>query len=308
MENYCVATLSNADLFEDEISLYGVKILPIKYLDGKVYREESPNSAYLYHKFYEKLRNGNQPKLKTPQKKDYDEFFDNLIMSGYKRILYLATSSAISSDYATAKKSAIESMIKFRKSQIYVVDTLSTAMQKGILAITASKMKEEKSVEETFVEISQIAKNQCLFTVVYDFENISRSKNVKGGSVNGGTLVGIKPVLSINDNGELVLYKRCRGEKNAIANILSYAEKCGADKSSFYVYCADNTRNELFTIKMLQEKFPGCSIRVGKAGMINGLLYSPNAVFVGFSGKRLAYTPTKPNSKIYDDRFFSDDL
>jgi hypothetical protein len=85
-----------------------------------------------------------------------------------------------------------------------------------------------------------------------------------------------------------------------------YAEKIGADKASFYVYCADNTRNELFAIKMIQEKFPGCSVRVGKAGMTNGLLYAPNALFIGFRGTRPTYEQKQKTPKIYDDRFLSE--
>lgn len=300
MKNFYVATMSNADLVTDEISAYDIAVLPIKYLDGKFYKEESVSDSRFYRRFYDRLRLGKKSRVKKPTKHDYDEFFDALVMQGKKNILYLATSSKMSTDYLFAKKSAMDTMIKFPQSNVLVLDTLSVGMQKGILALKACDMQEKYSLEEAYVTIKEQLLNECLFAIVYDSDYVKANSEVRG-ALAGGSFVGIKPILCVDGEGEMRVFKRCKGEKNAVMNVLKYAQDNGVDRSSFYVYSADNTRNELFATTMITEKFPGSSLKLGKAGMTNGMLYAPNALFIGFSAKRIAGEKPKPK-KTYDDK------
>jgi len=301
MEKFCVAISSSGDLYTDERVNNSIFSIPVKYLDGKVFKSESIDNPSTYRKFYDKLRNGKLFRLRFPTKDGFGEFFDNLIEQGHTSIIYVATSSIISSDYDNAKKAAMESMIKYRKSEIYVLDSMCVGPQKGFIALKASSYRFTMNAAEAFITLKEEVASLCSFAVIYDYSFITRSGLVSENAVKGGEQLGIKPVLTVTSTGELTVYKKAKSEKNAIMSIIKYAEEHATDKTSFFVYSADNTRNELFAIKMLQEKFPGCSIKTGCAGMTNGILFAPNAIFIGFYAPRIRPETSKKPLKIYAD-------
>ena len=301
MENFCVALSSSGDLFASERADNSIFTVPIKYLDGKVFKTDSIDNPSVYHRFYEKARDGKQFKLKFPTKDEFSEFFDNLIEQGHSHILYVATSSKLSSDYDNARKGALETMVKYRNSEVFVLDSLSIGPQKGFIALLAASYRFSMNVSEAYLTMQEKVSTICSFAIIYDSSFIAKSGLVSANALKGGEQIGIKPVLTVNTNGEITVFKKAKSEKNAIMSIIKYAEENALDKSTFFVYTADNTRNELFVIKTLQEKFPGCSIKTGNAGMTNGLVFAPNAIFIGFYAKRIQpLTSTKP-VKIYED-------
>jgi fatty acid-binding protein DegV len=192
-------------------------------------------------------------------------------------------------------------MIKYRKSEIYVLDSMSVGPQKGYIALKASSYRFSMNCAEAFVTLKDEVEALCSFAIIYDHSFITRSGLVSENSIKGGEQLGIKPVLTLTSTGELTIYKKARSEKNAVTSVIKYAEKFATDKTNFFVYTADNTRNELFVIKMLQDKFPGCSIKTGQAGMTNGILFAPNAIFIGFYAPRVRPQTTKKPLKIYSD-------
>lgn len=301
MEKFCVAVSSSADLYLDERINNSIFTIPIKYLDGKVFKADCTDSTTSYRRFYDKLRNGRVFRLRFPTKEDFGEFFDDLIEQGHSSIIYVATSSVLSSDYDNAKKAAMESMIKYRKSEIYVLDSLCVGSQKGIIAMKAASYRFSMNAAEAFITLKGEVEKLCSFAVIYDSSFITRSGLVSENALKGGEQLGIKPVLTVTSTGELTVYKKAKSEKNAIMSVIKYAEEHATDKTTFFVYTADNTRNELFAIRLLQEKFPGCSIKTGHAGMTNGILFAPNAIFIGFYAPRIRPETAKKPLKIYAD-------
>ncbi len=301
MEKFCIAISSSADLYADERAYNSIFTAPIKYLDGKVFKIDSVDNPPAYRRFYDKLRDGKSFRLRFPTKNDLGEFFDNLIEQGHSSIIYIATSSMLSLDYDNAKKAAMESMIKYRKSEIYVLDSMCVGPQKGVVALKAASYRFSMNAAEAFITLKDEICSLCSFAIIYDYSFITRSGLVSENAVKGGEQLGIKPVLTITSTGELTVYKKAKSEKNAIMSVIKYAEEHATDKTTFFVYSADNTRNELFAIKLLQEKFPGCSIKTGKAGMTNGILFAPNAIFIGFYAPRIRPETTKKPLKIYAD-------
>lgn len=301
MEKFCVAVSSSADLYTDERLNNSIFTIPVKYLDGKVFKADNTDNPPVYRRFYDKLRNGRTFKLRFPQKQDFGEFFDELIEQGHSSIIYVATSSVLSSDYDNAKKAAMESMIKYRKSEIYVLDSLCVGPQKGVVALRAASYRTTMNAAEAFITLKEEVSRLCTFAVIYDYSFIARSGLVSENALKGGEQLGIKPVLTVTSTGELTVYKKAKSEKNAIMSVIKYAEEHATDKTTFFVYTADNTRNELFAIRMLQEKFPGCSIKTGCAGMTNGILFAPNAIFISFYAPRIRPETTKKPLKIYAD-------
>ena len=192
-------------------------------------------------------------------------------------------------------------MVKYRNSEIYVLDSLSIGPQKGFIALLASSYRFSMNVAEAYLTVKEKVCSVCSFAIIYDSSFIAKSGVVSESLLKGGEQIGIKPVLALTEGGELTVYKKAKSEKNAVMSVIRYAEDYATDKSTFFVYTADNTRNELFVIKTLQEKFPGCSIKTGSIGMTNGLIFAPNAIFIGFYAPRIPSKPQNKPLKIYED-------
>ena len=299
MRNYIVATDSSADLTKDEIVENHIAVLPVRYLDGKVFKEESVEQGPAYKRFFDNLRDGKKARFSTPDQNDYGEFFDALIESGKKNIVYVASSSKLDPDFKKAKKAAAESMIKFRSSTILILDSLSLGPAKGMIALKLAGLSGSISVSEALVKGRELVRNTTSFAIIYDLGLISSQENSPVFSA--GLNIGVKPVLTLTDKGSLQIFRRAKSEKTAVMAVLKYAAEKQADKTSFFIYSADNTRNELYAIKMLQEKFHGAYVKVGDAGMRNGAYFAPNAIFIGFCAPRVKATPPKPQIKTYKD-------
>ncbi len=301
MENFCVAVSSSADLFEDELQNNEIQTLSFRYFDSRTYREESVARTPAFKRFYERLREGEDCSLRFPDQKEYEDFFDALVESGKTKIVYLASSQNLRDDYRKAQNAATLCMVKFKKSEIYVVDTQTAGPQKGILALRAANMRATFSAAEAAVLLAEQCKRAVTFAIAYDTAYLVKEGLLPASALRGGDRLGVKPVLTFDAEGNLSLFRRCTSEKNAIASVLRYAEQVGADKTSFFVYNADNVRNELFWISQLQQKFPGCIVKTGSLGMTNARIFGPNALMIGFDGVRVPVAKKKKPIHLYED-------
>lgn len=214
MRDYIIFTDSSADLSEQMSAELGLRVVQLDVIvEGQ---SAKPNNVVDICEFYSQLR---EKKGATTAALGMDRFsavFEGAIQEGFD-VLYLGFSSGLSSTYNASAIAARELSEKYPGKKIYAVDTLCASMGQGLLVRHACMMKKRgASIEEVrdFVEENKL--NLCHWFTVDDLFFLKRGGRVSTATAVVGTVLNIKPVLHVNDDGKLINVSKARGRRAAI--------------------------------------------------------------------------------------------
>ena len=255
MNDYVLMTDSSADLPCALIEELNIQVLQLNVtLEGENPR---PNDQLDVKSFYGALR---EKKSATTSTVSIESFLSamELILASGKDILYLGFSSGLSGTYNAGFVAAGELSEKYPERKIYTVDTLCASLGEGLLVYTVARMKQDGADIETayrFAEDQTI--NLCHWFTVDDLFFLKRGGRVSAATAVMGSLLSIKPVMHVDNDGKLINVLKARGRKDAINQLfakirdtaINVAEQtvfishgdCLADAD----YLADRIRNEL---------------------------------------------------------------
>ena len=219
MRKFLISTDTTADLPEDYRMSNMIDIHPLFYRfdDETIYgngNELDPND------FYNRMRNGEMPTTVATNPEDSKEIFLKRVNEGYD-IIHIAFSSALSSSCQNAALAASEVMEEHPEARIVVIDSLSASMGEGLLVYKAIKYMNEGHTFDEVVDYvnATILKISHQFTVD-DLFHLHRGGRVSKATAIVGTIIGIKPVLHVDDNGKLVSLSKARGRKKSLVTLV----------------------------------------------------------------------------------------
>ncbi|MBQ3118734.1 MAG: DegV family protein [Clostridia bacterium] len=185
-------------------------------IDGNEINNYLADENFSFKGFYDRLRNKEHIKTSLLNVEEFTEEFDK-ILSGGEDILALLISSGISGTYQAAKIAADDLREKYPERKIIVIDSLAASIGHGLLVYYAAKMQQEgKSIDEV---ADFIYKNRLKLVhkfTVDDLFFLKRSGRLSGGVAVIGTILQIKPVLHVDDEGKLVSQAKVNGRKKSI--------------------------------------------------------------------------------------------
>ncbi|MDO5521493.1 MAG: DegV family protein [bacterium] len=218
MREFIISTDSTVDLPKSFIEENKIAIHPLNYIVDEVeygveLDEMKPED------FYRGMREGKMPTTCASN----PEYITGLMMEqvrlGYD-VLHISFSSALSSSYNNATMSANRVMEEVEGSKIIVVDSLSATAGQALLVVYAVEMKKQGASLE---EISDwLIKNRTHFVhhfIVDDLHHLVRGGRLKKSSAIIGTALQIKPLLHMNNQGELEPMAKLRGRKKALRTL-----------------------------------------------------------------------------------------
>jgi len=255
MNEYVLMTDSSADLPRSLIEELDIQVLQLNVtLDGE---ESRPNDQLDVKGFYGALREKKGATTSTVSIESFLEAME-LILSAGKDVLYLGFSSGLSGTYNAGFVAAGELAEKYPERKVYTVDTLCASLGEGLLVYTAAKMKQGGADIETvraFVEEQKL--NLCHWFTVDDLFFLKRGGRVSAATAVMGSLLSIKPVMHVDDDGKLINVLKARGRKDAINQLFLKIRDTAINVSEQTVfishgdcladaeYLADRIRNEL---------------------------------------------------------------
>lgn len=218
MKPYVITTDSCADLPESWLKEHDVKMVWLSCLmDGEVYNDTNPLSA---EELYAKLRDGAMPTTSQVNPDQARSMFEPILKEG-KDILHIAFSSGLSGSCQSAVIAAGELMEEYPERKIIVVDSLMAASGQGLLVCRAAQKKEAgMPLEELAAWCEENKGKVAAYVLVDDLFHLQRGGRVSKSSAILGTMVGIKPVLRVDEAGKLEVIGKIRGRKKAIQTII----------------------------------------------------------------------------------------
>ncbi|MBQ2734214.1 MAG: DegV family protein, partial [Clostridia bacterium] len=214
MNNYVIFTDSCCDLSREMYASLGLKVLQMDVImEGE---KPTPNDRLDIKEVYEKLRAKKSASTAAINMERFYETFEKTLQEGLD-ILYLGFSSGLSATYHASTVAAQELSEKYPARKIYTVDTLCASMGQGLLVYHAAKLKKSGADMEAvrdYVENNKL--NLCHWFTVDDLFFLKRGGRVSAATAVVGTILSIKPVLHVDNNGKLVNVSKARGRKASV--------------------------------------------------------------------------------------------
>ena len=231
--SFNIVTDSCCNLTAEDVVAFDLTILPLTYyVDGVSYVNDPLNPAVNLAAFYGDMREGKVVSTSLPKLGDSQEKLTKLLDAG-NDILYLGFSSALSGTFE-ATRTLMESLkADYPERTLVAIDTLAAAGGQGIIVWAAAKMRQEgKSLEDVAEWVNNNLLRISHWFTVDDLTYLFRGGRLSKTSAWAGTLLNIKPVLHVDQEGRLVPIEKVRGRKKSLMACVNMMEKLGYNADS----------------------------------------------------------------------------
>lgn len=235
--------------------------------------------------FYELVKSGKLPSTSQIAPYLYEELFTKYLKEGTS-ILYLCLSSKLSSTYQSAILASKNLKDAYPESDFVVVDSLSAAGGIGILAERAVNNKNNGlSIFDNAKDLENLRSKIFINTVVEDLMHLKRGGRVSAATAFVGTVLGIKPIIKVND-GKLEVFEKKKGIRQATNFIIeNYKNNAKLDSDlSVYVLHSGNLAMLDYTTTKIKELNPNAKIVTKMITPIIGAHVGPGAIAICAEG------------------------
>lgn len=288
MNEYVIVTDSSADLDAAEVKELELQVIPLKFtLNGMTYSDYPDNRDMDPHEFYDRLRAGEVATTAALNLEDAKGVFEPILKDG-KDVLMLAFSSGLSSSCQACLLAARELAEEYPDRKIYVVDTLCASRGQGLLVYhTVMKKRAGATLEEArdFAEENKL--RLCHWFTVDDLMFLKRGGRVSATAAALGTMLSIKPVLHVDDEGHLINMSKSRGRKGSIKAMVDKAAELAIDPAgqTMFICHGDCLEDAEQLAQMVRERFGTKDIRIGYTGTVIGAHSGPGTLALFFLGE-----------------------
>ncbi len=286
MRDFVILTDSCCDLSQEMVTELGVSVLPLTFLmEGKEYYNYPDNRDIQPGEFYDKLRAGSLGTTSAVSVGVFQEAMSAIVAEG-KDVLCIAVSSALSTTYQSACIAAGDVMAEYPGSTVTVVDSLAASMGQGMLVYLAvEKQRQGASLEEVRAFVEERRDHICHFFTVADLNHLKRSGRLSATAALLGTMLQMKPVLHVNDEGRLIPFSKVRGRKASISALLEKMEELVEDPSLVFISHADCRQEVDAMAEAIREKFGSETLVINYVGPVIGNHAGPGTIALFFQGK-----------------------
>ena len=286
MREYIILTDSCCDFSAQMAAELGVEVLPLSFhIEGKDYFNYPDNRDMEPHVFYEKLRGGELGSTAAVSPGEFQETMGRIVAAG-KDILCINFSSALSTTYQSAAIAARDVMDAHPGSRILVVDSRCASLGQGLLVYLAARKKGEGLGLEALRDYVEDTKlHICHWFTVDDLNHLKRGGRVSAAAALVGTMLQMKPVLHVDDEGRLIPVSKVRGRRASLKALVDRMEELVTDPSVVFIShgdCGDEARELGEAIKA---KFPVEELVINYVGPVIGNHSGPGTMALFFQGR-----------------------
>ncbi len=272
MSYFTIVTDSSCDLPASLAEQMHLRVIPLSvFVDGKQHYNYLDGADISFEDFYAQLNDGAMVTTSAINVGQVKTVFESEMMCGHD-VLYLGFSSALSGTYNAAVNAAAELEGSYPGRRILTVDTLCASLGQGLLVYHAVlKRREGKSIDEVKDYIESIKLNLCHWFTVDSLLQLKRGGRVSGAKYVVGTMLNIKPVMHVDNEGRLVNVDKARGRNASINALFEKMCETAIDPANQTVFISHgNCRDDADKLaQMIREKF-GCKVVIGYVGPVIG--------------------------------------
>lgn len=260
-----------------------IKIPLVVEFRGQVNEDRNDDSL---KEMYDGLRNGESAKTAAVNPQRWAEAIEP-VLAGGEDALVLSFSSGLSTTFQSAMIAAQELMERYPDRKVRVVDTLSASMGQGLLVWYVCRQRQQgATLDEAYAWAEENKYHLCHWFTVDDLMYLKRGGRVSATTALVGTMLQIKPVLHMDDEGHLINMAKTRGRK---ASIDALAKKFGElgqgyDNSTVFISHGDCLEDAKYLEKVLKERYSVKEVCISYVGAVIGSHSGPGTVALFFLG------------------------
>lgn len=223
---FAIVTDSSSNLTEEVIDQFDLHILPLTFMvDGEEHHSYLKGQKTDLKQFYTMMREGKVFKTSLPNLAESEALFRELLGSG-RDVLYIAFSSGLSGTYQALSLMAAQLQEEFPERKIHVVDSLAASGGQGLLVWYAVQhARAGESIDQVRDWLEENKLHLAHWFTVDDLMFLFRGGRVSKTAAWAGTLLNIKPVLHVDDEGHLIPMEKVRGRKKSLNALIDHMEK-----------------------------------------------------------------------------------
>jgi DegV family protein with EDD domain len=284
---YEIVTDSSADLTDELIQEYGIHIVSLSFRVGG---EEFP--CYVqgqktdYKQFYDRMRKGEMVDTSLIDMSTCRDIFEGILRRG-NDVLYIGFSSALSGSYNAGAMVAESLRGAYPERRIATIDSLSASMGEGLLVYYAAEQRRDgKSMDEVSDWLIENRLHLCHWFTVDDLFHLKRGGRISAATALVGTMLGVKPVLHVDDEGKLVAVGKVRGRRKSLETLVDEMEKTCTNPTEQLVFIShgDCVEDAQHVERLVRERLKVKDVQINYVDPVIGAHSGPGTVALFFLG------------------------
>lgn len=285
MNEYVIFTDSSVDLDDSMMKELELEFQPLIFnMDGKEYANWPDGREIGFTEFYNKLRSGS---MSSTSQVNTDAFVDSFrpYLEQGKDVLYLGFSSGLSGTVNSGRIAAEELAPEYKDARVVVVDTLAASLGQGLLVWHAVQLKRQgKTLDEVAAYVEENKLKLAHWFTVDDLNFLKRGGRLSGAAALFGTMLNIKPVLHVDNEGHLIAMEKVRGRKQSLLALVDHMEKTAINPKDQTVFishgdCLDDAN---FLADEVRKRFGVKDIYINHVGPVIGSHSGPGTMALFF--------------------------
>ena len=281
MSKYVLITDSASDLPSELAENLEVEILPMKYMVNDI---PCVDKDFDMENFYNLLRGKALSLTSQTNVEEFSNYFSGYLENG-KDILYVGFPLSLSGMNNSARIAARELSEKYPERKIIVIDSVSASIGQGLLVYYAAlKKKNGATIDEVADFVNDNKLKFCHWFTVDDLYFLKRGGRISQATAVVGSILNVKPLLSMNDEGKLYVFDKIRGKKKVLDLMSSKIENLNSDYKKVFVGHADCLDDAKYVAERISAENPSLDVTITHLGPIIGTHTGPGTVALAFVG------------------------
>ena len=286
--DFRIVTDSASDLTPELIEELNVSVLELKTTLTKPDGTVIDGLTLSYTDFYNALREKCSAVTAAYSVGEVIEFVEPMLAAGID-VLMLAFSSGLSASYNSAKIAQEDLAQKYPARKFLVVDTLCASLGEGLLVYHVVKYaRAGHSIEETYEYAERTRFNLCHWFTVDDLFHLKRGGRISGATALLGTMLNIRPVLHVDDEGHLINMEKAKGRKNSMRALLEHMKSSAIlpEEQTVFICQGDCQEDAEELAGWVKETFGIKRVEIGYTGRVIGSHSGPGTLALFFLGNK----------------------
>ena len=286
--NYVITTDTCCDLPKDYLKEKEIEEVSLYYnMNGTLYGN---NQEIGIKEFYDRMRGGEMPTTMAANPEELEELFEKYLSVG-KSVLHLAFSSELSSSCSNAMVAARDLNEKYTDNKVIVIDTLAASLGQGLMVYKAEELRQNgKTIDETAAWLEENKLHFCHQFTVDDLNHLYRGGRVSKLTAVAGTIIQIKPILHVSDEGKLIPIGKARGRKKSLTALVDNMQRTMGsyrDKTDIvFISHGDAPEDAEYVANLVKERFGIEKFLINPVSPTIGAHSGPGTIALFYMGEK----------------------
>ncbi len=281
-----LVTDTSSNLVDDVIERFGIHVLPLQFtVDGTAYQSYLKGEKSDLKRFYTMMREGKVITTSLPILSASDKTLRGILERG-KDLLYLGFSSGLSGTFQATALLLDQLAREYPERTVLYVDTLAASGGEGLLVHKAALMASEgASIREVRDWVEENKLHLAHWFTVDDLMFLFRGGRVSRTSAWAGTMLNIKPVMHVDDEGHLVPLEKVRGRKKSIQGLFKHMEATAlepVEEQTVYITHGDCPEDAEALADLIRKRWEGIDITINYIDPVIGAHSGPGTLALFF--------------------------